>query len=91
MNTNGTDFIPFEKWLASISASRSTGWRYRQAGLVVTVNRLGKLYVTREEAERFRQRLSAGEFARPSGRSTGLRRRRVGRLASLVRKICAAP
>jgi hypothetical protein len=64
VNDNEQDLIPFEDWLKSNCVSRSTGWRYRQAGIIETVNRFGKLYVTRAESQRFSARQQAGEFAR---------------------------
>ncbi|MFZ0615522.1 MAG: hypothetical protein WAN16_03615 [Chthoniobacterales bacterium] len=61
------NLIPFDAWLASLGKSRVTGWRWRNAGLVKTVNVFGKLYVTREEVTRFETRAIAGEFSRDAG------------------------
>lgn len=54
----------FYEWLASLDKTRTTGWRWRKHGLVKTVNVFGKLYVTRDEIERFETRALAGEFYR---------------------------
>lgn len=53
----------FDEWLRSIGLTRTTGYRYRQKGLVSTVNIFGRLYISREEIARFEQRAMAGEFS----------------------------
>ena len=52
----------FELWLASLGLTRTTGYRYRKQGLIQTTNIFGRLYVTREEIEKFERRAIAGEF-----------------------------
>jgi len=54
--------VSFDAWLASIDKTRTTGWRWRKAELIKTVNVFGKLYVTRDEIVRFEQRAMSGEF-----------------------------
>ena len=58
----GTELVPFYSWLETLDKTRTTGWRWRKNGIIATVNVFGKLYVTREERERFQQRAIAGEF-----------------------------
>ena len=53
-----------DKWVADIGVSTTTVWNWRKAGIIKTHNLHGKLYITAEEAERFVQRLKAGEFAK---------------------------
>lgn len=52
----------FEYWLTSLGLTRTTGYRYRKQGLIQTTNIFGRLYVTREEIEKFERRAIAGEF-----------------------------
>ena len=63
MDHTGLELIRYDDWLKIVGASRSTGFRYRRKGWVTVLNRAGHLYVTRSEAERFSERLAAGEFA----------------------------
>jgi hypothetical protein len=61
----GMEFI---YWLVKLGKSRPTGFRWRQKGLIATVNIQGKLFVTHDEITRFWQRARRGEFAkRPCG------------------------
>jgi hypothetical protein len=57
---------PFNRWLKAIDRSRATGWRWRINGYVETVNIRGRVFISRDEIERFESRACAGEFARPS-------------------------
>ena len=59
-----SNLISFDSWLRGIEKTRVTGFRYRKAGLIETVNIFGRLYVTREEIARFESRAMAGDFAR---------------------------
>ena len=60
--TAAGNLVSFDTWLASIDKTRTTGWRWRKAGLIATVNVFGKLYATRDEIARFEQRAMSGEF-----------------------------
>jgi hypothetical protein len=57
---------PFNVWLKDIDRSRATGWRWRCKGIVATVNICGRVFISRDEIERFERRACAGEFARHS-------------------------
>jgi hypothetical protein len=57
------DLVPFETWLTSLGLDRSTGYRYRQRGILTTVNIFGRLYITRDEIARFKKRALPGEFS----------------------------
>jgi hypothetical protein len=53
----------YNGWLADIGISRTTGWRWRKAGLISTVSITGRLYLLQEQIEEFARRAAAGEFA----------------------------
>ena len=55
---------PFDRWLRDIGKSRATGWRWRKQGVVTTHNVFGRLYVTRDEIDRFELAALGGELAR---------------------------
>lgn len=61
---SNANLVSFDKWLSEIGLTRTTGYRYRQKGLVSTVNIFGRLYISREEIARFETRAVSGEFAR---------------------------
>ena len=54
----------FDEFLRGRSLTRTTGYRYRQQGLLQTVNIYGRLYITLEEIRRFERRAIAGEFSK---------------------------
>jgi hypothetical protein len=54
--------VSFDAWLNSLNRTRCTGWRWRKNGLISTQNVFGKLYITRDEIERFEARAMAGDF-----------------------------
>ena len=58
------NLISFDLWLHERGTTRTTGWRYRKAGLIDTVNIFGRVYVAREEIARFEARAMAGEFTK---------------------------
>jgi predicted site-specific integrase-resolvase len=47
-----------------MGVSPATVWRWRKQGILETVNLHGRQYVTSEQASRFVERLTSGEFAR---------------------------
>ncbi len=56
--------MPFNKWLAAIGCSRTTGWRWEQKGWIQPVVVNGRKFVTSREIKRFWRRAQAGEFGR---------------------------
>jgi hypothetical protein len=56
--------ILFGLFLESLGVTPPTGWRWRKLGWINTLNIAGRVYVSREEIERFQQRAAAGEFSR---------------------------
>ena len=71
-NTDPSRLFSFDEWLRGRNLTRTTGYRYRQQGLISTVNIFGRLYVTREEIEKFEKRAIAGEFHK-TGKTPGRR------------------
>ena len=61
-----SNLVSFDSWLRGIDKTRVTGFRYRKAGLIETVNIFGRLYVTRDAVANFERRALAGEFFRES-------------------------
>jgi hypothetical protein len=51
-------------WLTKMVKSRSTGGKWREKGMITTVNIEGKLFVEDSEISRFWQRAKAGEFVK---------------------------
>ncbi len=62
-----SNIVPFDQWLKELSLDRSTGYRYRKAGIVSAIEVFGRLYITREEIARFEARAGAGDFSRKPG------------------------
>ena len=63
-NTSPSQLFSFEDWLRGRGLTRTTGYRYRRDGLLQTVNIFGRLYITRDEIEKFERRAIAGEFSK---------------------------
>lgn len=61
--TNNNEWISFSRWLKQIGASRTTGYRWRLAGIIHPVNIAGRLYLHQDELDQFTRRAKAGEFA----------------------------
>jgi hypothetical protein len=65
---NTTSLVPSIKALnvftKEIGVSPATVWRWRQQGILETVNINGRPYVTSEAATAFVARVTAGEFAK---------------------------
>ena len=61
-----SNLFPFEIWLQSLNLTRITGYRYRKSGIIETVRIFGRLYITREEIEKFERRALNGEFCKSS-------------------------
>jgi len=60
----GCSMKPFWKFLEEMGKSSTTGHRWRKAGMITTINIMGKLYVSEHEVEKFMKRAQNGEFAR---------------------------
>ncbi|HYE29956.1 MAG TPA: hypothetical protein VEH27_00880 [Methylomirabilota bacterium] len=60
----------YSLWLKRIGVSRTTGLRWQKLKWLdaPTVNIAGKLYLTREQIERFYTRAAAGEFAKATNK-----------------------
>lgn len=56
--------MALDKFIESIGVTRETLVKWRRNGLLETCNIYGRLYVTTEEATRFKRRAMAGEFAK---------------------------
>jgi hypothetical protein len=56
--------ILFDRFLGEVGVTPPTGWRWRKAGWITTLNIAGRVYISREEINRFYQRVEAGEFSR---------------------------
>jgi hypothetical protein len=56
--------IALDKFIEQSGLSVVTGWRYRRAGWLHTLNICGPHYLTRSEIARFNARVAAGEFAK---------------------------
>lgn len=79
---NIPQLVSFNKWLAGMGVTNTTGWRWRKKGVIQTTNIYGRLYVTEEAAANFLSRATAGEFAlevKP-GKATLLREQSGGDL-----------
>ena len=65
MNTNEKipKLISFNKWLADMGITSTTGWRWRKRGIIKTVNIYGRLYVSTDATAEFYRRAEVGEFA----------------------------
>lgn len=62
-NTTDHSVVPFSTFLQQVGRSATCGWRWRKKGWVKTTNVAGRIYITRDEIDRFHQRAAAGEFA----------------------------
>jgi hypothetical protein len=54
----------FASFLRELGRDPITGWRWRKAGMIQTVNICGRQYVTAEAVAEFKRRAEAGEFAK---------------------------
>ncbi len=74
-NTDPSKLFAFDEYIKGRGLTRTTGFRYRKQGLLQTVNIFGRLYITREEIERFERRAINGDFHKeaktPSARNAG--------------------
>ena len=68
MSFNGSNQHPgnlasFDAWLASLSKTRTTGFRWRKEyPWLKTVNIFGRLYISRDTIAEFERRALDGEF-----------------------------
>jgi hypothetical protein len=56
--------VLFGLFLESLGVTPPTGWRWRKLGWINTINIAGRVYVSRDEINRFQQRAASGEFSR---------------------------
>jgi len=71
--------VLFGVFLDSLGVGGPTGWRWRKAGWITTLNIAGRVYISRDEINRFYERVVAGEFSKthktpkriPISRQTG--------------------
>ena len=59
-----SNLFPFDQWLRGRGLCRTTGFRYRRAGIIDVVEIYGRLYITTEQIARFEARAVNGEFRR---------------------------
>jgi hypothetical protein len=60
-----SNLFAFDRWLKDIDRTPATGWRWRKRGWINTINVSGRLYISRDEINRFETRAAAGEFSKP--------------------------
>ena len=63
-NADPSNLFCFYRYLAGRNLTRTTGYRYRQQGIIKVIINFGRLYITREEIERFERRALNGEFCK---------------------------
>ena len=56
--------VLFGLFLESLGVTPPTGWRWRKLGWIKTLNIAGRVYISREEINRFQQRAASGEFSK---------------------------
>ena len=62
---NQPELTSLRKFRAELGVAPSTPWRWIQRGwLDHPINIAGRLYLSREQIDRFKRRAAAGEFAR---------------------------
>jgi hypothetical protein len=54
----------FDGYLKALGKKKTTGYRWRKAGLIETVNIYGRIYVTAEAIASFEKRAIRGDFAK---------------------------
>jgi hypothetical protein len=59
-----SNLLAFDRWLKDIDRTPATGWRWRKRGWIKTINVCGRLYISRDEINRFETRAVAGEFSK---------------------------
>jgi hypothetical protein len=59
-----SNLLGFDRWLKDIDRTPATGWRWRKRGWIKTINVCGRLYISRDEINRFETRAVAGEFSK---------------------------
>lgn len=62
--TNKPELVAFDKWINEVGRSPTTAWRWRKRGWISTLNISGRVYVHRDEIDRFTARARSGEFAK---------------------------
>lgn len=62
--TTTSPIVLFGLFLDSLGVTGPTGWRWRKLGWIKTLNIAGRVYVSRNEIDRFQQRAASGEFSK---------------------------
>ena len=63
-NADPSNLFCFYKYLEGRNLTRTTGYRYRRQGLIETIEIFGRLYISRQEIEKFERRALDGEFTK---------------------------
>ena len=63
-DSNVPELVAFEKFLAELGRSRTTGWRWRKLGWLETLEIAGRHYITAQAVEKFIARAATGEFSK---------------------------
>lgn len=58
-----SDLVLYDRWLADLGISATTGWRFRKRGAITPIVLYGRLYLSRRQIEEFERRASAGELS----------------------------
>ena len=69
--TNNTDgLLSWDSFLRDAGLSPTTGWRWKKAGFIETININGRLYCRHSEMARFLEAAARGDYAKesPAGR-----------------------
>ena len=56
--------VLFGLFLESLGVTPPTGWRWRKLGWINTINIAGRVYISRDEINRFQRRAASGEFSK---------------------------
>jgi predicted site-specific integrase-resolvase len=59
-----SEIVSLVEWRKGVGVSAATVWRWRNKGFLTVTNICGKNYVTADNAEDFKRRAVAGEFAK---------------------------
>jgi hypothetical protein len=62
-NRDGPPIVAYEKFLAELGRTPTTGWRWRRNGWLRTTNISGRLYLTADAITDFTRRATDGEFS----------------------------
>jgi hypothetical protein len=63
---NNDGLLAWDLFLREAGLSHTTGWRWKKACLISTININGRLYVRRSEVTRFIEAAARGDYAKPT-------------------------